>query len=45
MEQFELTMEDILEFHRGWLTQLYVEERKTEVEIIHELEDRRCIVS
>lgn len=31
---FELSLEDVLKLHRGWIEELYVEDRKTEVEII-----------
>jgi hypothetical protein len=45
MEQFEFTVEDLLNLHRGWVTQLYVDERRTEVEIILQLQERRINVS
>lgn len=34
IESLELTVDDILNFHRGWITSLYLEDRKTDVEIV-----------
>jgi hypothetical protein len=41
----ELTVEDILNLHRGWITELYVQDRKTEVEIVSLLCERRLVVT
>jgi hypothetical protein len=34
LHSFELTLEDILYLHRGWIADLYVQHRKTEAEIV-----------
>lgn len=45
VESLELTVEDILLLHQGWITKLFVEDKKTEVEIVHLLYERRLSVS
>ena len=40
----ELTIEDMLQLHRGWISKLYLEERKTEMEILELLQERRLFV-
>jgi len=44
-QSLELTIEDILNLHRLWITQLYVEENKTEVEIVGLFQERRFPVT
>jgi hypothetical protein len=42
----ELTIEDILNFHRGWIAELYVQDKKTATEIVALLhEERRLFVT
>ena len=43
--EVELTVEDILNIHRFYITQLYVDERKTEAEIVNLLLERRLNVT
>jgi hypothetical protein len=49
VDTLELTIEDILCLHRGWIRKLFIEDRKTEVEIVEQLRDRRlrvtCVLS
>lgn len=40
----ELTTEDILRMHRHWITMLFVDDKKTEVEIVELLYERHLIV-
>jgi len=44
-EGLEFTVEDILQCHRGWITDLYINEEKTEVEIVELLHERRLFVT
>jgi hypothetical protein len=44
-QSLEFTVEDILLMHRDWITKLYVEERKTEVEIVEQLYERHLVVT
>jgi hypothetical protein len=44
-KNLELTIEDILLLHQGWITKLFVEDKKTEVEIVHLLYERHHSVS
>ncbi len=43
-ENLELTVEDMLQLHREWITKLYVEEGKTEMEIVELLQERHLFV-
>ncbi len=43
-QSVELTVEDILAMHRLWITKLYVEDKKTEADIVQELYERQLIV-
>lgn len=45
LQSFELTLEDILYLHRGWIADLYVQHRKTEPEIVHLLHERGLLVT
>lgn len=45
LETFEMTVEDILNMHRGWIIQTFVQDRKTEVEIVQILQERQLIVT
>ena len=45
LERIEFTMEDILAIHRGWIEQLYLQNRKTEAEIVELLSQQRLIVT
>lgn len=45
VENIELTIEDILEVHRGWITQLFVEGQKTDVEIVGLLYERHLLAT
>ena len=44
-ESLEFTVEDILNLHQDWITQLYVHDRKTEVEIIRALNEGHLVVT
>jgi hypothetical protein len=44
-QSLDLTIDDILGLHRGWIAQLYVEDRKTEVEIVNLLHERGLFVT
>jgi len=44
IETYELTIDDILALHRSWITDLFVIEGKTEVEIVELLYDRHFVV-
>ena len=39
-QQIELTSEDLLGFHRYYITRLYLEEKKTDVEIVQYLYEK-----
>jgi hypothetical protein len=41
MQNLELGIEDILSLHRQWITKLYIEDKKTEAEIVVTLYERR----
>ena len=43
-DAYELTVDDVLALHRSWITDLFVTERKTEVEIIELLYHQRFVV-
>lgn len=45
IQNVELSLDDILSLHRHWITKLYVEERKTEEEIVGALYERRLPVT
>ena len=40
-QTLELTVEDILNLHRGWITELYIHDRRTDVEIVALLQEER----
>ncbi|KAE9368591.1 hypothetical protein N431DRAFT_560976 [Stipitochalara longipes BDJ] len=44
-QSLEFTVEDLLQCHRGWITELYVNDKKTEVEILELLHERRIFVT
>lgn len=44
-ERIEFTMEDILAIHQGWISELYVQERRTEAEIVAALSKQNLIVT
>ena len=44
-QHVQLTIEDVLSIHRQWIIKLYVEEYKTEAEIVDLLYDRRLPVT
>lgn len=44
-ETIELSIEDILNMHRHWITKLFVEDRKTDMEIITLLYHRGFLVT
>lgn len=44
VETLELTIEDIVRLHRGYITDLFVEDKKTEVEIVQLLYEHRLFV-
>jgi hypothetical protein len=44
-QNLDLTVEDILNLHLLWITELYVQDRKTEEEIVDLLCERRLIVT
>jgi hypothetical protein len=41
----ELTVAEMLRLHRAWITMLFVEQNKTEAEIVQMLYERNIIVS
>lgn len=41
----ELTLADMLRIHRAWITSLFVDQRKTDVEIVQLLYERHIRVS
>lgn len=43
-QDFELTIEDILNLHRQWITKLYVEDMKAVGEIVESLHERGFLV-
>ncbi len=45
IETLEFTVEDVLNFHKGWITSLYQEDRKTDVEIVGLLHEQRLTVT
>jgi hypothetical protein len=45
IQNVELTVEDILSIHRYWVTKLYVEDHKTDAEIVTLLHERRLPVT
>jgi hypothetical protein len=45
IEEIEFSIEDVLRFHQGWITKLYVEDGMTELEIVQELQERRLTVT
>jgi hypothetical protein len=44
-QSFELMIEDILLMHRQWITKLYIEDCKTEMEIVCILHRRRLLAT
>ncbi|KUJ24476.1 uncharacterized protein LY89DRAFT_551685, partial [Mollisia scopiformis] len=44
-QHMEFSIEDILDMHRHWITKLYVEDGKTDVEIVGLLRERGFIVT
>jgi hypothetical protein len=44
-QSLELTVEDLLNLHRYWITQLFVQDRKTEEEIVNLLNEGNIIVT
>jgi len=45
IEPFELDIEDILRLHQGWITKLFVEDGRTEVDIVQLLYERRFVAT
>ena len=45
VESLELTVDDVLRLHRGWITKLFVNDRKSEVEIVELLYGRHLLVT
>jgi hypothetical protein len=45
LEASEFTIEEILCMHRGWITKLFVDDKKSEVEIVELLYERRLVVT
>ncbi|TVY71322.1 hypothetical protein LSUE1_G010139, partial [Lachnellula suecica] len=45
IQHVELTIEDVLSLHRHWISKLYVEDLKSEVEIVQLLYERRLPVA
>jgi uncharacterized protein YutE (UPF0331/DUF86 family) len=45
IQNLEWTIEDVLNMHRYWITKLYVEDKKTEEEIVDLLSERRIVVT
>jgi hypothetical protein len=45
VESLELTLEDVLRLHRGWITKLFVDDRKTDVEIVELLYECHLLVT
>jgi hypothetical protein len=45
IQPLELTVADILRLHRSWITMLLVEEKKTEMEIVELLYERKISIS
>ena len=45
VESIEYTIDDILCIHRAWITKLYAEDNKSEVEIVELLYERRLVVT
>jgi hypothetical protein len=45
IQNVELSIDDILSLHRHWITKLYIEERKSEEEIVDALYERRLPVT
>jgi len=41
----EWTVEEVLSMHRYWITKLYVEDKRTEEEIVGLLYERRVVVT
>ena len=44
-QSLEFTVEDILQSHRCWITELYLNDQKTEEEIVELLHERRVFVT
>lgn len=44
IETYELTIDDVLALHRSWITDLFLIERKSEVEIVELLYNRQLVV-
>jgi hypothetical protein len=43
-QNLEFTLEDMLELHREWISKLYVEDLRSETEIVELLRERRLVV-
>ena len=43
-QNLELTLEDMLQLHREWISKLYVEDMRSESEIVELLHERRLFV-
>lgn len=44
MAAMEFTIEDILQMHRGWITKLFINDRRSELEILELLYEQRLVV-
>lgn len=45
IQQIELSVEDILNMHKSWISKLFVEDNRSEVEIVQELQEHHLTVS
>jgi hypothetical protein len=45
LETLELTVDDILQLHRGWIMKLFVDDKKNEVDIVELLYERSLPVT
>ena len=45
IETFEFTIEDILSMHRWWISKLFIDDKKSEVEIMELLSERRLVAT
>lgn len=45
IQPLELTIADMLRIHREWITMLFVDQKKTEAEIVQLLYERNICVS
>ena len=44
-ESLDLTIDDVLRLHRGWITKLFIDDKKAEKEIIELLYEHRLLVT